>query len=84
MREALNRRCTERRHFCGCVCVGGAGIPTLSLQPGYLKSSGAMMVVQSWTGDTMSYEAASHTFAWAKGVKGQCGLRPGGGGEEVP
>lgn len=41
------------------------------------------MVVQSWTGD-VSYSAVSHTFAWVKGVKGQCGLRPGGGSEEVP
>lgn len=54
----------HRKTMFMCVWGGGAGIPTLSLELGYLTSSRAMMVVQSWTGDTVSYEAASHTFAW--------------------
>lgn len=64
--------------------LGGGRDSNVKLREfGYLKSSRAMMVVQSWTGD-VSYSAVSHTFAWVKGVKGQCGLRPGGGSEEVP
>lgn len=81
MRDALTWRCTERWQL---IHWGGGRDSNIKLREfGYLKSSRAMMVVQSWTGD-VSYSAVSQTFAWVRGVKGQCGLRPGGGSEEVP